>query len=315
MSPSKRQGAPEDTHVQDVAEPEPGLTGSTSSTYKAVVPSDWSKDMRELWDRANTTYVATRARLDRTIVGRIWGHLQALGFWSSSLRFAAVFTLFFVPFLLLASAIVGLDFSRSVADRSGFSRQAAHDLNSLFVHGRTPVSLTVIGVILLVNGADTMAAILQEWYGKVFGQVPVGWVARISRIRWLGGVIAFVALQAVISRRFEPIGGGAATRVLQLLLAFLFWWWSLHCLLGGQVSWRRVIPAGVATTVCYAGVGLYIQFFVSSNIVSSEASYGPVGVVMTLLTVLVGLGVALHIGAVVGADFGETWRSLRHSTR
>jgi len=85
--------------------------------------------------------------------------------------------------------------------------------------------------------------------------------------------------------------------------------------LGGQVSWRRVIPAGVATTVCYAGVGLYIQFFVSSNIVSSEASYGPVGVVMTLLTVLVGLGVALHIGAVVGADFGETWRSLRHSTR
>ncbi len=311
MLPSECNGALDDSGIQGVAE---HRTHQTAPQSPFDHPSSHRRALRERWKRSNAAYVVARTRLERTIIGRTWLRLQALGFWSSSLRFAAVFTLFFVPFLLLASAVVGLDFSRSVAHRSGFSPQAAHDLNALFVHGRSPVSFSVIGVILLVTGADTMAAILQEWYGKVFGRVPTGWMARISRLRWLGGVIAFVALQTVISRKFEPVGGGGATRVLQFGLAFIFWWWSIHCLLGGQASWRRVIPAGVATTACYAGVGLYIQFFVSSNVVSSESSYGPVGVVMTLLTVLVALGVALHIGAVVGADFMGIWRSPRHTT-
>ena len=46
------------------------------------------------------------------------------------------------------------------------------------------------------------------------------------------------------------------------------------------------------------------RFSGSSSILSNEASYGPIGAVMTLLTIEVGLGVALHIGAVIGATIG-----------
>jgi hypothetical protein len=75
-------------------------------------------------------------------------------------------------------------------------------------------------------------------------------------------------------------------------------------LLAGQVTWRRLFPAGLVTAICYTGVGIYVAFFGSSSILSNEASYGPIGAVMTLLTIEVGLGVALHLGAVIGATIG-----------
>jgi membrane protein len=259
-------------------------------------------------------YVSAQSRFKNTRLGRIWFRLDGLGFWNSSLRFSAVFTLFFIPFLLLASGIVGFDLSRSEVRRSGLTPRAASDLNGLFLHGHSPgTTITVIGLILTVAGADAMAEILQDWYNKVFNKTQIGWKARLHRVRWLGGVIAFIALQVLIGRRFEPVGGGLATRILEFLLAALFWWWSLHCLLGEQAGWRDVLPPGIATAILYEAVGIYITVFASSSIVSSEASYGPIGVVMTLLAVLVGLGVAVHVGAVLGSEIDLRQRSMGRS--
>jgi hypothetical protein len=42
------------------------------------------------------------------------------------------------------------------------------------------------------------------------------------------------------------------------------------------------------------------------SIVSDEHSYGPIGTVMVLLETLVGLGLAAHVGAVIGARYGAT---------
>jgi membrane protein len=265
-----------------------------------------------LLHKARGIYVSARNRFKNTRVGRIWFRLDGLGFWNSSLRFSAVFTLFFIPFLLLASGIVGFDLSRSEARRSGLTPRAASDLNVLFLHGHSPgTTITVIGVILTIAGADAMAEILQDWYNKVFNKTQIGWKAKIHRVRWLGGVIAFIALQVLIGRRFEPVGGGLATRILEFVLAVLFWWWSLHCLLLGQIGWRDVLPAGIATAILYEAVGIYIRVFGSSSIVSSEASYGPIGVVMTLLAVLVWLGVGVHVGAVLGSEVDFWQRSMR----
>jgi membrane protein len=47
------------------------------------------------------------------------------------------------------------------------------------------------------------------------------------------------------------------------------------------------------------------SFAFSSSIVSNEKSYGPIGVVMTLLSYVIGLAVVLHIGAVAGRMWSE----------
>jgi uncharacterized BrkB/YihY/UPF0761 family membrane protein len=72
-------------------------------------------------------------------------------------------------------------------------------------------------------------------------------------------------------------------------------------LLAGQISWRRLFVAGLATAVCCTGLGAYITYVASTSIVSNEARYGPIGTAMTLLTTEIGLGVALQLGAAIGA--------------
>jgi hypothetical protein len=63
----------------------------------------------------------------------------------------------------------------------------------------------------------------------------------------------------------------------------------------------QALSGGLATAICYTCLDLYIAVFASSSIVSNETTYGPIGAVMTLLIIQVGLGVALHLGAVIGA--------------
>ena len=254
-------------------------------------------------------------RFDATWVGKVWGHLSALDFVDSSLQFSAAFILFFVPFLLLISAVIGRNLPRALVTRSGFSPSAARDVTSLFAHGRSPITaFTVIGVLLSVAGADSMAKILQNWYGRVFAQTIVGWKKGARRAHWLAGAAGFVALQFLIGRRIEPSGGAILAGAVQFLLAVGFWWWSVHCLLASQLEWRRLFATGLATAICYTVVGIYVRIWASWSIVSNESSYGPIGAMMAILATLVELGIAIHVGAVIGADWMELWRK-RHAER
>ena len=79
-------------------------------------------------------------------------------------------------------------------------------------------------------------------------------------------------MQFLIGRRFEPIGGGITIAISQFALSVVFWWWSVHCLLAGQVPWRRLFPAGLATAICYTLVGVYVRIWASWTIVSNERS-------------------------------------------
>jgi hypothetical protein len=174
-------------------------------------------------------------RLKLTVAGRIWRQLRELGFINSSLQFAAVFTIGFIPFLVLLSAALGPDLSRAILNASGFSAKAGQDVTMLFAHGRTaPTSLSILAVALAVLGGDAISHMVQDWYAKIFRVQVHGWKAMARRVQWLAGVFGFVALQVVIVRRIQPQGGHIAAAGAQFLLAFAFWWWSLHCLLSGR---------------------------------------------------------------------------------
>ena len=258
------------------------------------------------WRMASQAFRAGRDRLEPTFAGRVWKQLSELGFMTRSLEFAAVFTLGFVPFLMVLSAALGSGLARAVVIRGGFSAKVAGDVAMLFTHGRTaPTGLPVAGLILAVIGGAAISQILQSWYAKIFRTKIGGWKAMARRAEWLVGVSGFVALQVVIGRRIQPAGGHVVAASAQFLLAIVFWWWSLHCLLSGQIRWRRLFAAGLATAVCYTGLGFYIAYVMSSSIVSNEATFGPIGAVFTLVTAEIGLAVALQLGAAIGASIGR----------
>jgi membrane protein len=66
---------------------------------------------------------------------------------------------------------------------------------------------------------------------------------------------------------------------------------------------------GFATAFCYAGLGVFSALFFSKSIINDDNSYGPVGVVMVLVTYFIAIGMVVHLGAV----FGRMWNE-RHTT-
>ena len=271
------------------------------------------------WRKADATFRAGRNRLEPTVAGRVWRQMAGLGVIDSSLQFAAVFTLGFVPLLRVLSAVLGSGLSRAIVIGSGFSfsAQAGHDVTMLFSHGRTaPAIESMLSVVVAVLGGLAISHMIQTWYAKIFLAQIRGWKAFARQAEWLAGVFGFVALQVVIGRRIEPPGGHVAAASAQFLLAVAFWWWSLHCLLSGQIPWRRLFLAGLATAVCCTGLSAYISYVASSSIISNETMYGPIGAVITLLTAEIGLGVAVQLGAAIGATIGRgksDQRSVRSS--
>jgi hypothetical protein len=248
------------------------------------------------------------------VAGRVWTQLCELGFMNSSLQFAALFTLGFVPFLMALSVALGPALSHAVIMGTGFSAKAGRDLTMLFSHGRAaPASLSILAVLLAVLGGSATCHMIQAWYGLIFRTHIHGWKAMAHRAEWVAGVFGFVTLQAVIVGRVQPVAGHAAAAAAEFPLAVVFWWWSLHCLLAGQIPWRRLFLAGLATAGCCAGLGAYIACLASSSLVSNEASYGPFGAVLTLVSAEIGLGVVLRLGAVIGAVIGRGKDPPRHS--
>jgi membrane protein len=73
----------------------------------------------------------------------------------------------------------------------------------------------------------------------------------------------------------------------------------------GAVSWRALLPAALATAVCWMGLGVFSAHFFSASIVANEQSYGPIGVIMIILSWLVAMGVVIHLGSIAGRMYVE----------
>jgi hypothetical protein len=75
-----------------------------------------------------------------------------------------VFTIGFIPFLMVLSAVLGTDLSRAIVIRSGSSARAGHDVAALFTHGRTaPATLSILGLGLAVLGGAAISHMIQTW--------------------------------------------------------------------------------------------------------------------------------------------------------
>jgi membrane protein len=169
-------------------------------------------------------------------------------------------------------------------------------------------TLSIIGAAVVLLGAIGIASTLQAWYQRVYDQPPARKLTRqlANRLLWLGGMVLYLTAQDFTIIRLKQLGGARVPiYIATFILAVAFYWWTPHVLLLGRVTWRRLFPAAVATALCVTGLGVFSALFFSGQIASSDADYGPIGVVMVLLPYLIGLGVCIHLGAVAGRMWNE----------
>jgi hypothetical protein len=225
---------------------------------------------------------------------------------NSSFAFAALAVLSAFPFLAVTSTVIGGDIRQAIVARMGLNIQARHDVDALIARGNQAVAaLTWFSALLLILGGIGMASTLSTWYHRIYERTPPKGLVR-HLVYQLAGVAAFalyISFEVWLFAKVRPLGGDALIFLLTFVLAVVFWWWSAYMLLYGQVPLRRMFPAGVATAACITGLGIVSWLLFSDQVTSGQKSYGPAGVVIALITYLVGFGVCLHAGAV----FGRMW--------
>jgi membrane protein len=244
-----------------------------------------------------------------TAAGTFWSRLNAVDFMNSSLQFAALAVLCLFPFLIIFSAKSGGDARHALIARLGLDQQAAQDVNQLMSSGRHAVTaLSIVGAAVVVVGAIGVASTLQLWYQRVYDQPPARKLTRqlASRLLWLAGLLGYLTVQDFTFIHLKHLGAARVPIYADtFILALAFYWWTPHVLLLGRVAWRRLFPAAVATAVAVTGLGVFSAGVFSGQIVSSDADYGSIGVMMVLLSYLIGLGVCIHLGAVAGRMWNE----------
>jgi membrane protein len=260
--------------------------------------------------KAKAAKVAQRAKGSAPV--RIYSRLNAVDFMNSAFNFSVLIVVCLFPVLVIISDLTGRDIRHTIITRMGLNPQAAKDVEGLIGSGRGALAtLSVIGAAFLVLCAIGIASTLQSWYQRVYDVAPPeGWKRPLlNRVLWFVGFVLQIAILVQIGQHTGPAGGRVLIFATEFVVATVFWWWSLHVLLLGQMGWRALFPGGLVTAICVTGLGVFSALLFSSSIVSSEKSYGPIGVMTVLLSYCIGFGVCLHIGAVVGRMWNE-----RHST-
>jgi membrane protein len=305
-------GRPDD-QVQEMTGDQAGVTVARTPARTGAAKRQALRDRerrlldqeRQLLDKGSHAV----ERVKTTTAGTFWSRLNTVDFMNSSLQFAALAVVVLFPFLVIVSAESGGDARHALIARLGLDQQAARDIDVLMSSGRHAVTtLSIVGAAVVLFGAMGMASTLQVWYQRVYDQPPARKLTRqiANRLLWLAGLLVYLTVQDYSWVHLKHVGGGRVlSPVTTFILVAAFYWWTPHVLLLGRVAWRRLFPAAVATALCVTGLGVFSALLFSGQIVSSDADYGSIGVVMVLLSYLIGLGVCLHLGAVAGRMWNE----------
>ncbi|SNQ48534.1 Virulence factor BrkB [Frankia canadensis] len=265
----------------------------------------------------------TQGRLRGSAAEELGRRLHEGDLINGAMNLAALTLMMFFPFIITLAAVSPLrpgGAAEIVVRRMGLDHDAALAVERLFAPqggGTARSGWTVVGVVWLVLGGLSLAAAVQSVYLRVFRVPAIGWRRGLpAQAVWLAGLIVFLAgstaAGAVLTR---TVGGQAAQAALVTLALGLFLWGGAWILVLGRLSWRELLPTAVLTTIGLTGLGVVSRLTFSSSIVQNERSYGNIGVVFTLLSWLIGLGVVLTGGAIVGKWYNESGLSLLRAFR
>ncbi|TQF06063.1 YihY/virulence factor BrkB family protein [Kitasatospora acidiphila] len=249
----------------------------------------------------------------------LWNRLQSLGFINRGMLFAATLLLCFFPFMIVADALAGRSAVSRMSRRLGLNHQAATDVQGLFASS-TATNNAVAGAasVFFVVGGIAAAAALQELYQQIFGLQGRGVRDMPHQLLALAVLVAGVALSAWASPVLHHAGGPVLLGIIGTVGVTAYWWLTMWLLLAGRIPWRELFPSACATGLYYLGMVVVLSFFASDMVTSDSREYGPIGVVFSLMSWLIALGVVIILGAVTGIvwqehelSFAAAFRRLR----
>ncbi|MFD8755134.1 hypothetical protein ACFV0O_29785 [Kitasatospora sp. NPDC059577] len=273
-----------------------------------------ARQARQARRRARRAAEWGRAKYLGSWAENLWGRLDAVDFLSQAMVLAATLLLCAVPFLLVVSALAGRSAVTGLTARLGLSPQASADVGRLFASSSTTSSaVTGLSWVFFVMGGLAAAVSIQQLYQRVF-QLPKQAWDRLRALVWLAVVVGWLALAALVGHTFhasQPV----LWWIISVAACVAFWWFTMWFLLGGRVAWRRLLPCAVATGGFWTGMLVVFHFTFSGMVIGNEQEYGPIGVVFTLMSFFIAIGVVIILGASIGMMWHDRGMSFRAAVR
>jgi membrane protein len=254
------------------------------------------------WVRAFIRRVIDTVPLARTLVdGMI--RIELI---DRSMAIAAQAMLALVPMLAVLAAFLPAELSTLALERfrevTGIGVPASDIVNSNVSAETVRAQTGLIGILITVFSATSFARAVQRMYERVWEVAHVGGVAGLRRsFLWLIGWLLTLQLVGLLGFAVPSLRDDTVIRLLlQGAVTCLIWWCTMHVLLFGRVSWRRLSVTALltgASLVAYSWAsGLVMPTYVTAN----AAQFGGLGLVLAITTWLVGAAGILVVTAVVG---------------
>jgi membrane protein len=229
-----------------------------------------------------------------------------------AMGFAALAMLTVIPLLVVvaaASAAAHRGVAVWVVYGMGLTRSPASAVVQLFATPARVLSTTsVFSAVLLGVFGVMFAGSVQAGLEKVWG-LPAGpWHSIWRQAVWLAGLIAYIYAAASVGSVTRHAPAETVSRVsVAVVLGVVFFWWGLHFLVGGRVSYLAAIPGAVATVAFLAGLRAFSILVFQPLIVSNAVTYGAVGTVLIVQSWLIGVGWVIYGGQLFGRWFHDGW--------
>ena len=248
------------------------------------------------------------AFLERSFVGRCIYRFIELESVDRSVALSSRAFVAVIPLAMVASALspAGESFGERIVDRFELEGAAAQAVRQLFaapsdVRG----AVSVVGLIALVVTSVSLGRMIQRTFERIWRLETEGPRGVLRALAWIGIFALWMAVVVPIRNALQDLELPGLGLIVTVASSTALWVWTPYVLLGGRVSWRRLLPSAVIT-----GVGLSILtaasiLYLPRTIDRAAELYGLIGVTFTFISWLFATAVVIIASAIVGAEASE----------
>ncbi|MGW1881610.1 YhjD/YihY/BrkB family envelope integrity protein [Streptomyces sp. NPDC001970] len=281
-------------------------------------PSWWTAQFEA--QRAFVRSMAARTEARFPVVTQLTARMVAVNIFDSATRLAAQCFVTAVPLLFVVGSFapegVRNQLISSVSSVFGLTGASRDQLEQVYrsTDDNLRDATGVIGALMVLLSATACSRAMQRLCKRAWLIPRTG--TKIAAWRWLAWIGVWLSVLTVQAPVRDGFGAGLWLAIpVTMLSQTLLWWWSQHLLLGGLIGWRPLLPGALLTGFAVTALSIGSRYYMPRAINRSLAEYGPVGTVLTLLSWLIVLCVAIAVGVTAGAVLArEPWLARRLGT-
>jgi len=239
-------------------------------------------------------------------IGHIIEGLVRIELIDRSMAIAAQAMLALVPVLVVLASVLPADLTGVAIERiqevMGFNEDATELVKETIDDEQVQAQTGLAGLLITLFSATSFARAVQRMYERVWEVTHVGGIAGIRRsFLWLVGWLLTLQVVGLIGFAARSWQDDVVLRLLfQGVVTCAIWWWTIHVLLFGRVTWRRLSVTALVTGGCLVLYSWASGLVMPAYVAGSAAQFGGLGLILAITTWLVGAAGILVVAAVVG---------------